>query len=541
MFPWMRIWPDHSLRFFASVLVALAFPNFGCQPTSNTSSQRAANKTVIIGVDSAPESLDPRVGTSMASYRAHYLIFNSLTNQDAGGHLVPELAESWREEKISTDSGESWRWVFTLRENVFFHNGKPFSSEDVVYTFKSLLDPDFISRKKPAFEYVADVIATSPREVVFIMKRAYPNFVAGVIPAVGIVAAGLTTDPSEKPVGTGPFRYAGRVGQQRFFFSANEAYFMGKPGINKIELKVIPDDTTRALELMHGSVDLVINDLGVTDAFHLGSLSKMRMQQSGGLPYVYIGINHTHPALGNRLVRQAIAYAIDRKKIIADYYRGLARLAVSPLIPELWKERKEFFSYPYDPDKAMELLDLAGFRDPDGDGPKPRLSVEMKCTSYRETRDLAIILRQQLAKVGIEVHIKALEFQTYYSDIVQGNFSLFIFRWIGINNPDFFGAVFHSTSVPGGPDTEVPKRGVVNRGRYANPLVDALIEEAEIETDTNKRWRIYSRLHDVLSDDLPYIDLWYRNNFAVMRADLEGLQLTLNGSFAPLYKLKYKE
>jgi peptide/nickel transport system substrate-binding protein len=304
-------------------------------------------------------------------------------------------------------------------------------------------------------------------------------------------------------------------------------------------MKVIPDDTTRALEVMHGSVDLVINDLNVRDAEHLGSWPGRKLKKAPGLQYEYLGFNHRHPMLKVKEVRQAIAYAINRQVIIDSLLAGLARPAVSPMLPELWSIRADFTSYDYDPDKARSLLDEAGFPDPDGEGPATRFSLEMKCSSRKSSRDLAVVIRQQLRDVGIEVTVKSTEWQTFYADVVNGNFSLYALRWIGIIDPDFFGSIFHSSSIPGEEPPQGKRRGSLNRGRFRNVDVDRLIEAAETELDESMRWRIFADLQHKISEELPYVDLWYRDNFAVMRDDLTGLELTLNASFGVLYKLRY--
>ena len=500
---------------------------------------RAEKGTVVVGVDSAAESLDPRIGTSLASYRVHQLIFNPLADQDLNGRIVPALAAGWSDEQIEGDDGiMRWRWTFHLRPGVRFHDGKPLNADDVVYTFRTLLAPDFISRKKAAFDAVESVEAKGDDTVVFTLTSPQPWFPASLA-AVGIVPDGW--DGESDPIGTGPFSLLSRNSSNLLEFEAFPGYFDGAPTINGLVIKVIPDPTTMALELMHGSVDLTVNDVPANAVPLLGAREGLRVATSPGLPYEYLGINHRHPILSDRRVRQAIAHAIDREEIIATYLDGLARPAVSPLLPQLWGGEPEFISYDFDPGKSMRLLDKAGYADPDGDGPQPRFTLIYKCSTNRGGRDTASIYKDRLARVGIALDVRSLEFQTFYADIVAGNFALYQLRWIGIANPDFFGAAFHSTSVPGAQiEGGGVLRGSFNRGRYSNPEVDALIEQAEAELDLEKRWAVVAKLQRTLSLDLPYIDLWYRDNFAVLRDDLDGLEISLNASFAHFRKLRYR-
>jgi peptide/nickel transport system substrate-binding protein len=525
----------------ALFLIAMTVPLIllaGCAGGHGGSERRAREGHVIVGVAEAAESLDPRIGTSLASYHLHELIYNPLTDQDLEGRIVPALAESWESEAVGTEDGRRWLWRFHLRPGVRFHDGRPLSARDVVYTFRSLLAPEFVSRKKASFDFVESVEAESELCVRFTLSKPQPWFPGGLA-AVGIVPEGFSE--GDRPIGTGPFRYKGREGSQLFFFSANDDFFLGAPGIRRLTVKLIPDPTTMALELMHGSVDITINDLA-TNAVPLLRSRGLQVITAPGLPYEYIGINHQDPILSDRRVRRAIAHAIDRQKIISSYLDSLARPAVSPLLPQLWEGNPQFRSYDYDPEESQHLLDAAGYTDPDGHGPRPRFTIVYKCSTNRTGRDLATIFKQQLADVGIALDVRSLEFQTFYADIVAGNFALYQLRWVGIADPDFFGAAFHSTSVPDVPGQPAPaggRRGSFNRGRYHNPEVDRLIEQAEAEPDMALRWRIIARLQEVFTDDLPYIDLWYRDNFIVARPDLAGIELPLNTSFSAFRKLHY--
>jgi peptide/nickel transport system substrate-binding protein len=518
----------------------MPFLLFLCSCGSNLSepARRALEGKVIVGVAEAAESLDPRVGTSLASYRLHQLIFNPLTDQDVNGHIVPSLASSWETSEVETENGKRWLWRFHLRTGVRFHNAKPLTADDVVYTYRSLLSPEFVSRKKAAFDFIESVNAETPLSVLFTLDKPQPWFPTALA-GVGIVPENHSVD--DPPVGTGPFRYTGREGSQLFFFTANDDFFLGAPGIKQLTIKLIPDPTTMALELLHGSVDLTINDL-TTNAVPLLRSRGLQVLTSPGLTFEYIGFNHRHPILSNRQVRQAIAHAIDRNTIISSFLDNLARPAAGPLQPQLWEGNPEFRLYDYNPEESMRLLDAAGYPDPDGPGPQPRFTIVYKCSTNRAGRDLATILKQQLADVGVALDVRSLEFQTFYADVVAGNFALYQLRWVGITTPDFFGAAFHSTSIPDTPGQPAPagaRRGSFNRGRYNNPEVDRLIERAEAETDASHRWTILAQLQKVLTDDLPYVDLWYRDNFIVARPDLHGLELTLNASFSSLRKLHY--
>lgn len=511
---------------------------FSCSGVRNGSENRKNSKEVVVAVDAAAESLDPRIGTSLASFRIQQLTHTPLIVQGNMGQLEPGLALKWERNFLPEENRE--RWTFWLRHDVLFHDGTAFSADDVIYTFESLLQPDFISRKKAAFNLIDKIIKVDGHLVVFELTGSSPSFAANM-PAVGIVSRKTATDPLHASIGTGPFRLLQGSAGEDLKFASFDRYYLGKPGIELLTVKAVPDDTTRALEVMHGSVDLVINDLNITDAAYLQQRNDRTLIQGQGLPYEYLGFNHDHPVLQNVKVRQAIAKAIDRDAIIDHLLGGLARKAESPLIPGLWQGKTDFQPLEMDLAQAKLLLDQAGFPDPDGEGPLPRMTLEMKCSSRKSSRDFATVIRQQLSRIGIEIQVRSLEWQTYYSDIINGNFSLYALRWVGIIDPEFFGSVFHSTSIPG---TVIPEgarnRGSLNRGRYRNPEMDALIEAAEKEQNSQERWKIYHQIQDLISRDYPYVSLWFKDNYAIIRSDLLGLELNLNGSFHPLYKLHYQ-
>lgn len=521
--------------FLTGVLVAILLS--GCVSGEDAAVIRARDGIVVIAVDRGPESLDPRVGTSQASYRAHQLIFDTLVDQGHDGRLAPALAESW--ERLEDGDGELW--ILHLRKDVHFHDGSEFDAADVVATFNSMLAPDFISRKKAAFEAVEAISAVDEHTVEFRMKRRWGAFVAS-LPAIGILPSENVASDAAEFIGTGPFRFVERNASGGLIVRAFDDYYRGRPGVREIHIRVVPDDTTRALELMHGSVDMVINDLGILDAVGIGGWENKKIVRGAGLEYQYVGFNHRHPILSDLQVRQAIALAIDRRSIIEYLLGDLARPAASPMLPELWQADVDLEQVEFDPARARELLDEAGYPDLDGDGPEMRFRLEFKCSSLRTSRDFATVLRQQLADVGIGLDVRAAEWQTFYADVVNGNFSMYSMRWIGIIDPDFFGALFHSSSIPGlelPPDA--PLRGSLNRGRYVNAEMDAMIEAAEKAPSEAGRWSGFAKVQQVMDRELPYVDLWYQDNFAVMRSDLDGLVLTLNASFRELYLLRYQQ
>jgi peptide/nickel transport system substrate-binding protein len=283
----------------------------------------------------------------------------------------------------------------------------------------------------------------------------------------------------------------------------NDQYWGKSARLAAVRFVVVPDTTTRALELRKGSADVEINALTADMVLALKRDPNLQVEQTPGTIFTYLALNLRDPILKDVRVRQALAYAIDRRPMIHYLWRDQARPANSILPPQSWAYDAQVRSYAYDPQRARDLLDAAGYKAVNG----VRFRLTMKASTEETTRLMAAVLQQQLRQVGIDLDIHTYEFATFFSDVVKGAFQLYSIRWIGGNNdPDIFQYVFHSAYTP-------PKGA--NRSYYANPEMDKLIDEGRRETDPQKRKVIYARVQQLLAEDLPYIDLWYLDNVLV--------------------------
>ena len=240
----------------------------------------------------------------------------------------------------------------------------------------------------------------------------------------------------------------------------------------------MPDATVRVLEFKKGTLQLLQNDIEPDTVSWLEKKTDAIIESHQGTTFQYVGINLTHPILKHQKVRQALAYAIDRDRIIRYLLKGQAMPANGLLSPLHWAYNETVPHWPYDPARAKQLLDEAGFTDPDGDGPKARFRLSFKSTNIDLRRRIAEAIKEQLREVGIDLEIRTYEWGTFYSDVKKGNFHLFSLAWVGILDPDIYYNIFHSTSVPPNGD---------NRGRYSNPVVDDLLEQGRRETDQRRR------------------------------------------------------
>jgi len=335
---------------------------------------------------------------------------------------------------------------------------------------------------------------------------------------MGIVPYGSLGELSRHPIGSGPFCFVTAEQDRLVEIRRNERYWGGQAKLARVRFMVVPDITTRALELRKGSADIgleLLRDTVVT----LKRESGLRVLDRPGTHVQYIGFNLRDPILKDVRVRQAIAYALDRDPLIQYIWRGFARPAASVLPPESWAYDSNVRQYAHDPAKARALLDAAGYGQTNG----VRFHLTMKTSTEESSRAMAAVFQQQLREVGIALDIRSFEFATFFSDVSHGEFQVYSLRWVGGNeDPEIFEYAFHSSKI-------IPHGA--NRQAYNNPRVDALIDQARVELDQSARKRDYAAVQQILAEDLPYIDLWYFDNVMVHSKRVRNLELNASGNY----------
>jgi len=479
---------------------------------------------IVVAVRTPPNNFDPRQGNDETSQRVAQLVFSSLLDVGPDLRVVPRLA-------LRLDNPDPLTYVAQLRRGVKFHDGHELTAKDVVYTYASFLDPNYISPFKGAFRVLQSVRALDDYTVEFRLREpfaAFPAQLAGVPP---IVPADSGTSMRTLPIGTGPYRFVSAQ-EDVVTLAAFEDYFEGRPNNAGIVLKVVPDDTMRGLELRKGSVDVVVNDLPPDMVHQFETAGSFVVTRDPGLDFSYLGFNMRDPVVRDKRVRHAIGYAINREAIVTYLRRGLARPAVGLVPPQAWAFEPDVRTFPFDPARAKALLDEAGYPDPDGDGPQPRLRLSLKISTNEETRLQSTVIQQDLRRVGIDLDLRSYEFATFYADVLKGDFQIFSLQWVGgaLADPDIIRRVFHST--------QVPPAGF-NRGYYRNPEVDRLIDEASAALSEDERRAKYSRAQQLIAEDAPYIPIWNRVNAIIAQPGFSGLHLPLTGDFQSLRDVRW--
>src|SRR5262249_26851119 len=255
------------------------------------------------------------------------------------------------------DNPDPKTYVFHLRHNAQFHDGRPLTSADVAFTFRSILDKSVQTPKLGTFERIDSIETPDPYTVTFRLKEVFAPFLWNLAGgAIGIVPNGSGADFSRHPIGSGPFAFVHYIQDQEVVLRRNEHYFGTRAGVSILRFKIIPEAVVAALELRKGSVDIALNVLTPDMDETVKSDPNLVVMEAEGTNYQYIAFNLTDRAFRDLRVRQAVAYAIDRESIIKYIWRGEARLATGVLPPENWAYEPDVKTYPYNPERAKELL-----------------------------------------------------------------------------------------------------------------------------------------------------------------------------------------
>jgi len=382
----------------------------------------------------------------------------------------------------------------------------------VKWTYDSLMDPKFMTPKKSGYAVLDHIETPDDHTVVFKLKEPNGGLFDNL--TLGIMPSGADTNVYKtKPIGAGPYKVVDFRPDDRLVLEAFDQWHGGAPKIKHVIVRIIPDATTRVLELRRGTVNFEVNNIPFENVGEFDKNADFNVVKKPGSVYQYLAFNLKDPILAKLQVRQAIAYAIDRERIARDVMRGYAVPTDSIFGQGHWARAENLPTYPYDPSKAKQLLDAAGYRDPDGDGPKPRFTLSFKTSTDAEANLRAQVIQQMLKEVGINVSIESSEFGTFLDDISKGNFQMYSLSRNGVQDPDFLFVIFYSKNIP--PEGQ-------NRGYYSNPKLDQLLVDGRSTFDRAKRKEIYGEAQKILQEDLPYLSLYHQVNVAVMRKNIDG-------------------
>jgi len=498
-----------------SFSVLFAFLALATVSLSGCSSRnRSDPSSLTFLIESSPTNLDPRFATDSQSQRIDGLLFSGLLERDNQMNFHGDLAESW-------STPDPLTYVFHLRRGVRFHDGRALTATDVKATFEFIMNPANKSPKRGALRMVTSIETPDDATVIFHLSQPFASFSVNLIPsAIGIVPANAGADFSRHPIGSGPFRFVQQSQDEEVVVERNPQYFRDAAQITRVRFRVVPDGVVRALELRKGSADLEMSSLSPDIIPVLARQPDLAVSDRPGTNLTYLGFNLEDPVLSHRELRQALALATDREALVRFLLHGQAKVAAGVLPPDHWAAERIVAQYPYDPARAEQLLDAAGFpRKQDG----VRLQLTLKCSTEEQARLIGAALQEQWRRVGIQLELRPLELATLFSDVAKGNFQITYQRWVGANtDPDFFEYAFSSK--------RFPPEGA-NRGHYRSPRIDALTDQIRVEMNQEKRKALCSEVQKILADDLPYLPMWFNDVVSVHRRSLGTLDLPSTGNY----------
>jgi peptide/nickel transport system substrate-binding protein len=463
-----------------------------------------------------PATLDPITSNEMISLRLTELVFNGLVGINEKQEIVPELAEKW------DFSADSRTYTFFLRKDVTWHPkegeaSKPFTADDVIFTYKIMMHPKTITPLKVRYEFINTVEKLDDYTVKFTLKRPILNALAKfsfkVIPKHGPSNPLYLTreDPFVRnPIGTGPYILKNITAEREIVLSANENYFKGRPHVDKLVAKPFADQNIMTQALMFNAIDMIVL-VNPRDIPEIQGDKRFILQPYNALSYSFFGYNVRNPLLADKRVRKAFTHAVNRQEMLDSFFNGQGTIISGPFAPGSWAYNLDVQPVAFDPEKAKALLQEAGFsRGADGfmqkDGKRLALSLKVPIEKESEAvKRVVLAFKNYLKNVGADIKVEFKEWQAWKEDVFfEHDFDIIFAIWVFDDSADI-SSLFHSGEIGAWKN---------NFGGYSNPEVDGLINESKLTLDHEKRRTINRKLHAILAEETPYTFLWTLTNYA---------------------------
>jgi len=463
-----------------------------------------------------PATLDPVTSNEMISLRLTELIFNGLVGINEKQEIVPELAEKW------DCSADGRTYTFFLRKDVTWHpkegeEAKPFTAEDVIFTYKIMMHPKTITPLKVRYEFILAAEKLDDYTVKFTLKRPILNALAKfsfkVIPKHGPSNPLYLTRNDhfvQSPIGTGPYLLKNITAEREIILSANENYFKGRPHVDKLITKPFADQNIMTQALMFNAVDMIVL-VNPRDLPEIQGDKRFILQPYNALSYSFFGYNVRNPLLADKRVRKAFTHAVNRQEMLDSFFNGQGTIISGPFAPGSWAYNLDVQPLPFDPEKAKALLQEAGFsRAADGfmqkDGKRLALSLKVPIEKESEAvKRVVLAFKNYLKNVGVDIKVEFKEWQAWKEDVfLEHDFDIVFAIWVFDDSADI-SSLFHSGEIGSWKN---------NFGGYSNPEVDGLINESKLTLDHEKRRTINRKLHAILAEENPYTFLWTLTNYA---------------------------
>ena len=514
----------HAARLFfllLALLLGACSDSHPSRPLVRGPGAPARGDAIVVGSIGDASNLIPLLASDSSSHEIAGYVYNGLVKYDKDLNLVGDLAESWNISKNGLTI------TFHLRRDVRWHDGHPFTSHDVLYTYRVTIDPKTPTAYAEDFKQVqkAEALDRFTFRVTYgkPFAPALASWGMNILPAHLLEGRDITkSELARHPVGTGPYRFKEWIAGQKIVLEAYPDYFEGEPYIGRYIYRIIPDNSTMYMELKAGGLDM----MGLTPVQYKRQTdtpefrNRFNKYRYPAFAYTYLGYNLKNPLFSDRRVRQAITSAINKDEIIHGVLFGMGQVAKGPYKPGTWAYNGRLKDFDYSPERAKQLLAAAGWRQLNGDGVlvkdgRPLTFTILTNQGNDQRLKSAQIIQRRLKKVGIDVKIRVLEWASLLTNFIdKGNFDALIMGWTISQDPDLFD-VWHSSKTG-------PKE--LNFIGFRNKEVDRLIEEGRGTFDIEKRKRCYYRIQEILAEEQPYTFLYVPDALPVVSARFRGIE-----------------
>ena len=514
-------------------LAATSLPGLSLFPASAMAQEVPQGGTLVVGLVAEPTSLDPGQLTDINSMRLVRNIYDGLTGFEPGTFtIVPALAESW---EIADDG---LTYTFALRDGVTFHDGTPFNADAVKFGFDRMLDPEHPYHDTGPFPFASfyfgaidEIEVVDDLTVTMKLKQPYAPLLNTLAVACGfisspeaVMAAG--NDYNQSPVGTGPFKFVSWEHNQRVTLEGNADYFDGAPALQNLVFRPIVEEQTRLTELLSGGVNFIV-DVPPDNIAQLKEDPAFQFVEQDGPHIWWVTINTQMAPFDDVRVRQALNYAVNKEAIVSEILQNTGAPAHTVVPPAIeWAYNPDAQSYPYDPEKAKQLLAEAGYPD----GFETTFWVTDSGSGMQSPKTMAEAIQADLHAVGITTTIEVAEWGAYlnlYNGGMGDKAGLAEMSWM-------FDTGDPHTVLPLNFSSDGYPPNGFNTGLYVNERVDELMQEAAVSLDQEERGALYKEVQEITSEEAPWIFVDNAKQNAAMVANVKGFQLS------PSFLLSFK-
>ncbi|HEV7344462.1 MAG TPA: ABC transporter substrate-binding protein [Devosia sp.] len=479
------------------------------------------SNVLVVGQIAEPASLDPHVSTAANDFRIAVNLYDGLVRNKPGTlEIEPALATDW------TISEDGLEYTFNLREGVTFHDGTPFNAEAVKFNFDRMLNEDHpFASTGPFplsfyFSAVENVEVVDDMTVKFTLNEPFAPFMSNLASPTGLIVSPAAVeqygaDYGRNPVGTGAFKFEEWQSNTSVVASRNEDYWDGAPPLEAVIFRPITDANTRVAEMLSGGIDVLLETPPDNVAQFRDDAAYEVVEAVG--PHVwYVMLNAKEGPFADKRVRQAVNYAVNKESLVEDVLQGTASVSAGPIPPAFnWAYNEEVDPYPYDPERARELLAEAGAEDA-----SLTFLVTEGGSGMLDPVPMGTAIQADLAAVGLNVDIQTYEWNTFLSEVnpgLEGKADMAEMAWM-TTDPDTLPFLTLRTAA-------FPSEGGFNSSYYSNPEVDALLDQARQATDQAERAELYKQVQEIVHEDAPWLFVanWKQN--AVVTDAVEDFEL----------------